>query len=281
MQITDPKDGVRESWIFQAKIIEVGFLPKLTWGRAQSMGSSGMRIGVIGCGTISSATVHGIAQDGHHISVSERGAVHARDLAETYENVKIASNQAVVDASDVIFLGLMGAVAADVLGALKFREDQKVISFMADATLEQVGAMVHPAHAAAIMMPFPGISKGGTPIAMLGDATLVGALFGKRNTIYPLEDANEMAAYLCAQAVLSPVARMVNDAAQWLGTRVSDKAQGEAFLRALVASNLSVAQSGALIEALNTSGGYNQRLRLHMEARGLSEALASGLSALE
>ena len=44
--------------------------------------------------------------------------------------------------------------------------------------------------------------------------------------------------------------------------------EGETFLRALVASNLSEIESAALIEALNAPGGYNQRLRLHMEASG-------------
>lgn len=240
-----------------------------------------MRIGVIGCGTISSAAVHGIAGDGHQITVSERSSAYAKTLAETYDNVAISDNQGVVDASNVIFVALMAEVAGGVLGALKFRDDQRIITFMAGATLAQVDAMVQPAKAVAIMMPFPGIAKGGTPIPMLGDADLVGQIFGERNSIYPLKNPEEMAAYLCAQAVLSPVARMVNDAADWLGSRVSDDLQGEAFLRELVASNLAGTQSAALIDALNTQGGYNQRLRLHMEASGMSEALGLGLNTLE
>lgn len=240
-----------------------------------------MRIGVIGCGTIASAAIEGIVDDGHQITVSERSASYANALAETYENVSIADNQGVVDASDVIFLGLMAEVAPRVLGALKFRDDQRMITFMAAATLEQADAMVRPARAVAIMMPFPGISRGGTPVMMHGDADLVGEIFGGRNSIYPLKDAHEMAAYLCAQAVLSPTAQLVNDASEWLGKRVSDKAQGEAFLRELVASNLTDTESSVLIEALNTPGGYNQRLRLHMEASGMGEALKRGLTELE
>jgi len=240
-----------------------------------------MRIGVIGCGTIASAVVRGIADDGHQIVVSERSARYADALAEAYDNVTVAGNQGVVDASDVIFLGLMAEVAPDVLGSLNFREDQRAITFMAGASLEQANAMVQPARAVAIMMPFPGIAKGGTPIMMHGEPDLVQEIFGSRNTVFPLNDADEMAAFLCAQAVLSPVARMVNDAANWLGDRISDKAQGEAFLRALVASSLAGSGTEALIQALNTPGGYNQRLRLHMEESGMPAALASGLDALE
>ena len=93
----------------------------------------------------------------------------------------------------------------------------------------------------------------------------------------PISGVEEMAAYLCAQAVLSPVARMVGDAADWLGDRVSDKNQGEEFLRELIASNLSAIACDPLIEALNAPGGYNQRLRLHMEALGITKALKNGL----
>ncbi len=90
-----------------------------------------------------------------------------------------------------------------------------------------------------------------------------------------------MAAYLVAQAVLSPVARMVGDAAVWLDARVSDPEQGEAFLRMLVASSLSGSACAALIEALNTPGGYNQRLRVHMEESGMGKTLRTGLDGLE
>ena len=137
-----------------------------------------MRIGVIGCGTIAAAVVRGIACDGHKITVSERSARHATALAEEYESVRIADNQGVVDASDVLFLGLMAEVAPDVLGVLTFREGQRVITFMAGASLEQADAMVRPARADAVMMPFPGITKGGSPIIMYGNAQLVTDLFG-------------------------------------------------------------------------------------------------------
>ncbi|MCU9836405.1 NAD(P)-binding domain-containing protein [Ruegeria sp. WL0004] len=240
-----------------------------------------MRIGVIGTGTIATAVVHGIAGDGHAITVSDRSAANAQALAAAYPNVRVASNQAVVEESDIVILGLMAEKASGILGALTFRADQQVITLMAGATLEEVAQMVAPARAAAIMMPFPGIAQGGSPIMMQGDADLVRALFGARNQVFALKDAAEMAAYLCAQAVLSPVARMVSDAAGWLASRVSDPAQGEAFLRALVASSLAGTDCASLIEALNTPGGYNQRLRLHMEGAGMGDSLRAGLDRLE
>jgi len=240
-----------------------------------------MRIGVIGTGTIASAVVEGIGADGHQITVSTRNAANAARLAARYDAVSVADNQAVLDQSDVVFLGLMAGVAADILGGLAFRADHKVISLMAGATLDGIAPMVAPARAEVIMIPFPGIAQGGSPIMARGNAAIVRALFGSNNQIFELTSDREMTAYMSAQAVLSPAVQMVSDAARWLGSRADDPAQAEAFLRVLVGSSLMGGECAALLAALNTPGGYNQRLRQHMEASGMGGVLKQGLDALE
>lgn len=240
-----------------------------------------MRLGFIGTGTIASAVVRGLAGQGHEIRVSARSRAHADALATEVPEVQIAALQAILDRSEVVFLGLMLDAAREILGALSFPNDLQVVSFMAGADLDEVAALVAPARATAVMMPFPGIAQGGSAIMALGGSALLNQLFAPRNTVFALRDAAELDAYLCAQAVLSPAARLVADAADWLGQRVSDPAQGEAFLRMLVSSSLAGTSAGDLIEALNTSGGYNQRLRLHMEGAGMGDQLAEGLTKLE
>lgn len=240
-----------------------------------------MKIGILGTGTITSAVVHGIAQDGHQITISNRNAEKAKRLTDAFENVEIADNQTVLDHSDVVFVGLLAEIGHAILPQLRFRPDQQVISVMAGISLDQVAALVTPAQAAAVAMPFPGIAQGGSPLMMQGDTELVGSIFGARNTLYPLRNDAELSAYLCAQAVLSSVAQMVSDAAHWLSDRVDDPTQAEAFLRDLVSSSLQATQTDELIAALNTEGGYNQRLRQHMVAAGTSETLAQGLHKLE
>ncbi len=240
-----------------------------------------MRIGIIGTGTIASAVVQGIAADGHDIAVSRRSTSQSGRLAGMYANVTIHDNQAVVDRSDIILLGLMAGAAAEVLKPLVFRPDQRAVSLMADCTLDRVAAMAAPAQAAAIMIPFPGIAQGGSPVLGYGDTDLLQALFGACNTIFVLKSEADLAAYNSAQAVLSPAIRMVADAADWLGRRAHDPAQAEAFLRALVGSSLMGSDCASLLAALDTPGGYNQRLRTHMTDSGMSAALAEGLDKLE
>lgn len=240
-----------------------------------------MRLGFIGTGVIASAVVRGLAGQGHEIRISARSEARSTQLAAEIPEVQVAGLQEILDQSEVVFLGLMAEQAGAILSELRFRPGQQVISFMAGASLEQVASLVKPASAAAVMMPFPGIAQGGSAIMALGDEALLNQIFGNRNTVFALENAAELEAYLCAQAVLSPVAQLTADAAGWLGKRVADPAKGEAFLRMLVSTSLAASETEDLIEALNTPGGFNQRLRLHMEGRGMREELARGLDRLE
>lgn len=240
-----------------------------------------MRIGVIGTGTIASAVVRGIAGDGHQIAVCERSAHHARALAEEFSNVCVAANQDVLDQSNIILVALMADTAPGILQGLSFRPDQQVISLMGGVSLETVAAMVAPARAAAVMLPFPGIAMGGSPVLVQGNGDLVRALVTPANTVYMIENDAEMAAYISAQAVLSPVARLVEDATAWLSTRLAAPERGDAFLRHLVSSSLANAPAGKVVEALNTPGGFNQRLRQALENSGMRDALRRGLDELE
>jgi pyrroline-5-carboxylate reductase len=238
-----------------------------------------MRLGFIGTGTIASAVVEGIAKDGHQITVSERSRARSADLAARF-GVAVADNQGVVDAGDVLFLGLLPGQAAEVLPGLVFRPGQRVISFMAGVPLPRLAALVAPADPVAVMLPFPGIAQGGSPIIALGATDLVEDIFSPANSVYAVADEAELSAYLCAQAVLSPAVKLVADAAGWLAPRVQDAAQAEDFLRVLVGSSLMANDLSPLLQALNTPGGYNARLRQHMDAEGMPEALARGLETL-
>ncbi|MBN8293114.1 NAD(P)-binding domain-containing protein [Rhodobacter sp. NTK016B] len=239
-----------------------------------------MRLGFVGTGTIASAVVRGLARDGHRITVSERSARHSAALAAEIPDLVVADNQGVVDASDVVFLGLLPDAAPEILSALRFRAGQRVISFMAGVDLAEVAALCAPAGASALMLPFPGIAQGGSPVLAMGDTDLVARIFGGANTIFTVPDAAQMQTYLSAQAVLSPAVAMVGNAAEWMAGRGVDPEMGEAFLRLLVGSSLQTSGCAPLLEALNTPGGFNQRLRVHMEEAGTPETLKAGLDRL-
>ncbi|WP_375261532.1 NAD(P)-binding domain-containing protein [Palleronia sp.] len=232
-----------------------------------------MRIGIIGTGAIAAAVVEGIAGDGHRITVSERSRTRSGDLAARFPNVTVADNQAAIDASDVVLIGLMADAARDVLASLRFREGQRVVSLMADVTLDDIAPIVAPAVAAVVMIPFPAISNGGSPILTFGDTALIEDLAGHRNTVVPVATEAELGAYMAAQSVASGAALVVAEAKRWLAPQVGDPEAADAFLRRLVTSAFDAQGAEEVLSSLDTPGGYNQRMRNALQGAGTADVL--------
>ena len=96
-----------------------------------------MTLGFIGTGAIAAAMVEGLAPD--RILLSPRGASVAADLAARFAGVTIAaSNQAVVDGSDLVVLSVRPQVAEAVIRALRFRPGQKVLSLIAATGIDHL-----------------------------------------------------------------------------------------------------------------------------------------------
>ena len=85
--------------------------------------------------------MHGLAGHDHDIIVSSRNKINAEMLAGRYDNVVIDDNQNAISSSDVIFLGLMPETAKDILPSLVFEKRHKVISFIADLSLEEIQSL--------------------------------------------------------------------------------------------------------------------------------------------
>lgn len=231
--------------------------------------------------------VRAIAAEGHEIAVSQRGAANAARLQAAYENVMVADNQAVIDRSDLVIVGLMAEAAADVLAPLAFRPDQQLVSVMAGVSRDRLSAMIGRACPVTIAIPFPAIAQGGSPLLVYPRSALVEKLFSGKNHILTMPDEASLAAFMAAQAVLSPLVRMLEETSEWLVSRGVAKVSADAFLRTLAASSLTArapeeaAPFKAILEELNTPGGLNATLREHMLERGMAEDLRAGLDALE
>jgi pyrroline-5-carboxylate reductase len=245
-----------------------------------------MRLGFIGLGSIASAVATGLAGDDHQIWVSERSKVNSTQLSQAFISVSVANNQSVIDQSEIVFLGTTAEAAPKALGQLRFREDQIVISFMADITTDAVKALIAPARFEAIVIPFPSIAEGGSPVLTYPKSEVVETVFGVNNTVISLPSEEALADYLAAQAVLSPILKVLGTSVDWLARKTGDYQSSEKFLRLLVGGSLMAKPMSAenvlpeLIEALNTPGGLNRQFREFMEDEGVYDATERGLGAL-
>ena len=108
---------------------------------ASSSSSSLGRLGFVGCGTIASSLVEGLCALPlekrrkwlpHKLVLSPRGQSNSTRLQKAFPDlVKVVEhNQAVIDASDTVFLALTPQHAREAIEPLVFRPQQTAVSLM-------------------------------------------------------------------------------------------------------------------------------------------------------
>jgi pyrroline-5-carboxylate reductase len=133
-----------------------------------------MKLGIIGIGNIAAALVEGFCTStgpervgadagaggvaaggaaasgtgGLELFLSPRNEARSTALAARYPRVmRLESNQAVLDRSEIVIIGVRPPVAAEVLGALRFRPDHIVVSLVALLKYADLATLAAPAAA--------------------------------------------------------------------------------------------------------------------------------------
>ena len=192
------------------------------------------RIGFIGTGHIAAPIVRFLASQGHEVTVSERGADVAADLAASV-GAKIASNQGVVDSCDIIFLCLRPAVWEEVTTPLTFRADQQIISVMSGPSLAELSSAVAPATDISITIPIGFLERGGCPLPAFPKSEPLANLFSPENPVIELREESQIADYFAASALLSGVLTIMKDGADWLGAQTGNPVGADTYVASLVA----------------------------------------------
>lgn len=128
-------------------------------------------LGLLGTGKIGSAVFSGFCSEGgwqpQHAFVSARTAAKAEALVAQFPSrVSIgASNQEIVDRSDVIFIGLLPHIAREELPKLSFAPSKRVVSMMATIPYDELLALVRlPREQVVRTVPLPATAKRAGPI---------------------------------------------------------------------------------------------------------------------
>jgi len=119
-------------------------------------------LGFIGTGKITSAVITGICISKisfQKILVSPRNRNIAQKLKKRFRKVNIAkTNQEIVDKCNWIFLAVTPKVGAKILPKLKFKSNQKIISFISAINLVQLKKIVRKKAKIIRELPLPPIS---------------------------------------------------------------------------------------------------------------------------
>jgi pyrroline-5-carboxylate reductase len=228
-----------------------------------------MRLGFVGCGTIASSMVTGLCSPGSPgpIMLSPRNAQVAAGLASRFANVQVApTNQAVLDASEVVVLAVRPQIAFGVLSQLRFRPDHHVVSLIATLPIEWLRSVTRPTELVTRAVPLPSVALRQGPTVIHPPSQPIKALFDILGTAIELDDESAFDAFAAATAVMASYFSFASTVSSWM-TRHGVAAEnartyvGE-MLRGLAATSLARPDRSftALAEEHQTPGGLNEQV---------------------
>ncbi|MFM0490192.1 pyrroline-5-carboxylate reductase [Paraburkholderia sp. SIMBA_061] len=253
-----------------------------------------MRLGFIGTGTITQAVVTGMLRFGvpfERVSVSPRNPNTAAELAALDERVRVcASNQEVLETSDIVCLAVVPQIAVNVLSELAFDSRHHVISFIAGVSLDEVRRLVLPADRVARAVPLPAVAEGKGSTAICPADEVAKAIFSALGEAVEVDDERKFDALSAVTATMASFYAVLEAQAAWLVQQGLEYPSARAFLSGYcVGLANDAAQTGQPFSAMAmqcmTPGGINEQVHAELSRRGAyvlyREALDGVLSRIQ
>lgn len=248
-----------------------------------------MKIGFIGVGTLSAAVVSAMAHKypERTIYLSPRSEDKASELAEKFPHVhRLESNQEVIDASDIVMLGMLPPQAEAVITSLAFNERHTVVSFVAGISAHDIGDMVRPAHKVCRVTPITTIELFAGPITIFPAFDEVVQVFAGLGEIISVSSEQDMKLLGCSSAILSTYFEFQNTVIRWATAQGVESETASTYIRNLLSalSAVGLSKANSELESLpakhQTPGGLNERVRNGLMAAGWFDELSAQLDIL-
>lgn len=249
-----------------------------------------MTLGFLGTGNIASALVRGLCGGDHmpeRILVSPRNAENAARLAGEFVAVEVAlHNQAVLDGAETVFLSVLPKDLRAIVGGLRFRREQRVISLVALVPLAQIEALVAPAASVVRAVPIPSAARRLGPIALYPDEPDSNALLGRVGTVVPADSEAQLEALCAVTALIAPYYALMQESCDWLVAAGVGPSTAKAYVASMfhALSVLAEAHRGdgfaELVAEAQTPGGLNEQALREIRAAGAYTAFGDALDAI-
>jgi len=248
-----------------------------------------LQVGFVGCGTMSSAIVHGLCTldaPPRSVVVSPRNAEKAAELYEAFPSlVRVAaSNQEVLDSSDTVFIGVLPKLAEAVIRDLRFEKRHTVVSLVSTAPLDSLREWLSPVPAASVVraIPLPPVAKHmGTTLVTPPHDTIV-TLFDALGTAVPVDDEVQMQTLMPITCLMGQLYAQQQAAQGWLIAQGIDRAVAAKYVGGVyntITHDSAAAGPDTLdhLVAEQTPGGLNEQVLRELTEAGAYKALSDSL----
>ena len=249
-----------------------------------------MRLGFIGTGKITFSVITGICTSKisfQKIFVSPRNRNIAQKLKKKFRKVNIAkTNQEIVDKCNWIFLAVTPKIGKKILPKLKFRSNQKVISFIATINLAQLKKILGKKIKIVRAIPLPPISLKKGPVPICPPDKQVKSFFDKIGTTVEVKNEKLSKNFWATSAMMAPFYEILKVLSDWLVKRGIKRNEAQKYITSLFVAlsvdsvNNSVKHLKHLVKDSQTPGGLNEQAVKQLRKAGFYRSLEKSLNTI-
>ena len=196
-----------------------------------------MILGFIGTGKISYSVINGICNSEisfKKILISPRNKILSKRLSKKFKKVKIAkTNQQIVDESNWVFLGVTPEVGKKIINKLKFRNTQKVISFISTITLIDLRKMIKKRCDIVRAIPLPPISLKKGPIPICPPNNKVKNFFNKIGSVVEVKNEKLSINFWSTSGMMASYYDLLRVMTDWLVKKGVKKRDAQKYITSL------------------------------------------------
>ena len=179
-----------------------------------------MKLGFIGTGIITSSIVSGFCQAGIPdllITVSPRNKDRAEALRTRFpENVRVAAdNQAVVDASEWVFIATLPKATEEIISRLQIPAEKKVISLVPTLSLARVNELFGPRKILCDVLPITTAENRFGPVVCYPPEPEAEEILSHIGTVVNAENPQQMAAFRTVTGLMSAYYLLLTKIIDW------------------------------------------------------------------
>ncbi len=249
-----------------------------------------MRLGFIGTGKIASSVITGICNSKisfKKILVSPRNRSIAQKLKRKFRKVSIAkNNQEIVNSCNWVFLAVTPKVGKKILPNLKFRSNQKIISFIATINLAQLKKAIGKKVKIVRAIPLPPISIRKGPVPICPPDKQVKSFFNKLGTTVEIKNEKSSKNFWATSGMMAPFYEMLKALSDWLVKKDIKRNEAQKYTTSLFValSEDSVMNSKKdlkyLVKDSQTPRGLNEQAAKQLRKAGFYRSLEKSLNSI-
>jgi len=247
-----------------------------------------MKLGFIGTGKITSAVITGICTSKisfKRILISPRSKNIAKKLRKKFKRVSIAkTNQEIINKSNWIFLAVTPKVGNKIIPKLKFKNNQKIISFISTIDLIQLKKFIRKKVKIVRAIPLPPISLGKGPVPICPPDRQIKFFFNKIGTTVEIRNEKLSKNLWATSGMMAPFYEILKVLSDWLVQKGIKRNEAQKYITSLfeALSEDSVVNSKKhlkyLVSESQTPGGLNEHAVKELRKSGFYKSLKKSLN---